>query len=1277
MRTIAKLYLMAALLCGLIVTTAAAGDVRDDDRVVDSKVINSQQYAFPAEAGDQALGSSGGSSRGVGLKIGSTWWDQQQIGSMGRMIDYGITPSDPSQMLMHFIWTWAPGYDPTCLSERAYRYEAWDAGAGNLLFSGGINAHPASEYGGYVGIDITGENLALLGGHLKDLSGGDFNSTFFLDYAPGFAYFAYRDSIPNALGTYCSVTPPPPPEDGACWPKFRLVETPTDTFLHVIALEGEPDPGDPAALAYYRLVGTPTSPTATWDFPPYCVDTAYVVGHDIAADDYGKVAITWIAQKHDVTDPCGGGDTCSGLGGANPLVDNDVYYQISYNDGNNWNPRQNITKNYTGDRPYRPYTDLSALIDSKSDFHVAWGSREWVEDAGPPYELTGQIFHWSEDNPFIRTVHPFLWNQQPDCDGGYWMLYASKMTISECNYKLYCLFVQFNNVPNGVIDDCADPSSPGWPTGSANGDLWICVSDDYGLTWDLARNLTNTYTPGCDSVGGEGGPCASENWPSMTKFGTDFYGDFTGVPVIDPSGYYTEDWYLDVQYILDQSAGAYTNGLWPAPGWKSDDRSGPPGLPFQEGKFAEADVEWFRLACVEPEMSPVIVVDPCVYDWPLWVQHGAQLDTTLTIENTGNAILNYTISVEEDNGPGGWLGVGGFSGMLMSGLGNTETGLVIINQGGIVNSPGTEVDLTGRLIINSNAPSSPDTVEVVVTIGDMLDILRLNSSLEEGQSGGVVLQGVLMTDGTTLELWTDATSPKIRTDVFWAHHVKLTDPDYHLGGVPDINHGREVEIEGICTATTLPAVGQMTEDYLIGSVKINSVNFLSAVIPPIPSTPTDNRAVPPSLGKEVPDECKFVILVTGYCDDDFVNDINQKYDYKKNYENVDPDNIVVLGPAACLGDFDAPAGTTDGAGNFTSGGAFPATEDNVQKAFDYIKQQMIASGCAETEFQFHSASHGGGNHTSPNQKFAGTAPDPTGDGWCGGQVDGVGGDEANRISENDLRFNNDGPGTYDTDGDGDGDIEIRGGPPITVYHDADGDGIFEEGELVGTDTNGDGYVDKNDADWTPPDLDGTGTVSMIGVDDIISLGVGGSLVDDELADLISGLVNTPGTGLTKENCRAEMDQCFSGSFIDDLSGCVGEHGTACKAGEYSYGNGKQGAEAHGEYEYPFIEALKTGATWREAHDAAVESVEANEVPETPQFSGSDDCCEGIRGNVDGIGDVNIADLTYLVAYLFTGGPPPPCLEEADVNGDGEINIADLTYLVSYLFTGGPAPVACP
>jgi hypothetical protein len=74
------------------------------------------------------------------------------------------------------------------------------------------------------------------------------------------------------------------------------------------------------------------------------------------------------------------------------------------------------------------------------------------------------------------------------------------------------------------------------------------------------------------------------------------------------------------------------------------------------------------------------------------------------------------------------------------------------------------------------------------------------------------------------------------------------------------------------------------------------------------------------------------------------------------------------------------------------------------------------------------------------------------------------------------------------------------------------------------------------------------------------------------------------------------------------------------------------------------------------------------------------CCIGIRGNVDNDPSdlVNVADLTYLVAYLFQGGPDPVCLPEGNVDGDpGEtINVADLTYLVAYLFQGGPDPPPC-
>jgi hypothetical protein len=71
----------------------------------------------------------------------------------------------------------------------------------------------------------------------------------------------------------------------------------------------------------------------------------------------------------------------------------------------------------------------------------------------------------------------------------------------------------------------------------------------------------------------------------------------------------------------------------------------------------------------------------------------------------------------------------------------------------------------------------------------------------------------------------------------------------------------------------------------------------------------------------------------------------------------------------------------------------------------------------------------------------------------------------------------------------------------------------------------------------------------------------------------------------------------------------------------------------------------------------------------------DDPPPWVCGNInnDPSGLTNIADLTYLVAYLFGGGPPPPVFEAADMQCNGKVNISDLTYFVGYLFGGGSAP----
>lgn len=62
-----------------------------------------------------------------------------------------------------------------------------------------------------------------------------------------------------------------------------------------------------------------------------------------------------------------------------------------------------------------------------------------------------------------------------------------------------------------------------------------------------------------------------------------------------------------------------------------------------------------------------------------------------------------------------------------------------------------------------------------------------------------------------------------------------------------------------------------------------------------------------------------------------------------------------------------------------------------------------------------------------------------------------------------------------------------------------------------------------------------------------------------------------------------------------------------------------------------------------------------------------------RGDANGDGVINIADVMYLVNYLFIDGPPSPAVKAGDANCDGVINIADVVYLINYLFMEGPEP----
>jgi len=68
----------------------------------------------------------------------------------------------------------------------------------------------------------------------------------------------------------------------------------------------------------------------------------------------------------------------------------------------------------------------------------------------------------------------------------------------------------------------------------------------------------------------------------------------------------------------------------------------------------------------------------------------------------------------------------------------------------------------------------------------------------------------------------------------------------------------------------------------------------------------------------------------------------------------------------------------------------------------------------------------------------------------------------------------------------------------------------------------------------------------------------------------------------------------------------------------------------------------------------------------------------LPGDVNGDGEVSLADAVYLISYIFRGGASPvDPLWRSNPNGDSSINIADAVYLVSFIFRSGPHPQVGP
>ena len=63
----------------------------------------------------------------------------------------------------------------------------------------------------------------------------------------------------------------------------------------------------------------------------------------------------------------------------------------------------------------------------------------------------------------------------------------------------------------------------------------------------------------------------------------------------------------------------------------------------------------------------------------------------------------------------------------------------------------------------------------------------------------------------------------------------------------------------------------------------------------------------------------------------------------------------------------------------------------------------------------------------------------------------------------------------------------------------------------------------------------------------------------------------------------------------------------------------------------------------------------------------------ICGDANASGKIDILDVSYIINYLYKGGPSPDPVKSADVDNSDKINILDVGYLVNYLYRSGNRP----
>ncbi len=609
----------------------------------------------------------------VGNQIGSTAYDYQHNGTMGHQVEHRLTS------FIHFDWMDQPDF--IIPGDRGSQVQSYDLTGCSFSFDPG-GKRASVDYSGYVNIDADIGGCAIPVAH----EGDPLEPRAFWDFCAGAPVGLFSSDAPSDIYGYYQNGGTGPGNENV-WPICDW-QIGTQNVLHFVCAESGGEAGDPQTISYYRRVGAYGTGAGTWS-AQRLIDTVMTITPIVASSMVSdKVAIAWGAPTDEIRDTPGEFDS---------QYQNDVWVAFAFDQGASWVtdqangsighevdmgsiPGQNITQ-FPLNSSYNFYTDLAALIGTDDLLHVVFSCRQWdVTDTDTLlFRRNSIIYHWSEDHPVLRQVAKADWDTGGACAAHGWGSDLAKISISECEGRLYCLYTQFGNADA----PCEDKSDENF----MNGELYMAVSPDRGLNWDRGQNLTNTPTPGCAA-----GDCESDYWASMARFGRVQLGNCPDEGLVDGQQY------LDILYINDRHAG---------------------GIPQEEGQWTTNPVMWLATPCRDVVVEPLYTDDAgpgygeCYADELFYVLPGESETKTLTMSNPGLANNNYVISFNYTAPYSNWITItaGNQSGVLPSGNVPVAVDFDFTDPG--VPTPGVAY---AEIVVTHDAVNSPRIIPVCLVV---------------------------------------------------------------------------------------------------------------------------------------------------------------------------------------------------------------------------------------------------------------------------------------------------------------------------------------------------------------------------------------------------------------------------------------------------------------------------------------------------------------------------------------------------------------------------------